>query len=228
MAGSSRINSHRDLLRIDKTRGNITIENGDLLVKEKNVAWQTSAHRMVAGQNAPQEVPELLSGYVLAQREPTQPQNMIRQMSRATTLPFFENTHKRASTDHNTSINRLAEASASPKQPTTSAILKLASTDTKMFGEKSENFEVFENLFYTMLKKQPEMTKALKINHFHAHSRKEAIPTLQNINARNKRTLKDVIIVFRRRYVKLDHQQLLNTHGSSSLLTQIQNHFQIF
>ena len=44
MTASSRINSHTDLNRIDETRGNITVEEGDLLVNEKNIDRQTHAH----------------------------------------------------------------------------------------------------------------------------------------------------------------------------------------
>ena len=53
-----------------------------------------------------------------------------------------------------------------------------------------------------MLKMEPEMTEAMTINHFHAHLRKEALQTFRNIIASNKKTLGDVLIVFRRRYVK--------------------------
>ena len=43
---SSIINSHTDLYRIDETRGNITVEEGDLLVNEKNIDRQTQAHHI--------------------------------------------------------------------------------------------------------------------------------------------------------------------------------------
>ena len=57
-----------------------------------------------------------------------------------------------------------------------------------------------------MLKMQPEMTEAMKINHFHAHLRKEALQTFRNFSASNKKTLDDVLIVFRRKYVKPESQ----------------------
>ena len=57
-----------------------------------------------------------------------------------------------------------------------------------------------------MLKIQPEMTEAMKINHFHAHLRKDAVQTFRNISASNKKTLDDVLIVFRRKYVKPESQ----------------------
>ena len=57
-----------------------------------------------------------------------------------------------------------------------------------------------------MLKMQPEMTEAMKINHFHDHLWKEALQTFRNISACNKKTLFDVLIVFRRKYVKPESQ----------------------
>ena len=44
MTGSSRRSWHTDLNRIDETRANITVEEGDLLVNEKNIDRQTYAH----------------------------------------------------------------------------------------------------------------------------------------------------------------------------------------
>ena len=50
------------------------------------------------------------------------------------------------------------------------------------------------------------MTEAMKINHFHAHLRREALQTFRNISASNRKTLDDVLIVFRRKYVKQKSQ----------------------
>ena len=85
-------------------------------------------------------------------------------------------------------------------------MLKHVSTNTLIFDGKDEKFELFEDLFHTMLKMQPEMTEALKINHFHAHLRKEALQTFRNISALNKKTLEDVLIVFRQKDVKPESQ----------------------
>ena len=85
-------------------------------------------------------------------------------------------------------------------------MLKPVSTNTLIFDGKNEKFELFEDLFHTMLKMQPEMTEAKKINHFHAHLRKEALQTFKNISAINKKSLDDVLIVFRRKYVKPESQ----------------------
>ena len=61
-----------------------------------------------------------------------------------------------------------------------------------------------------MIKMQPEMTEAMKFNHFHAHLRKEALQTFRNISALNKKTLDDVLFVFRRKYVKPESQATAN------------------
>ena len=53
---------------------------------------------------------------------------------------------------------------------------------------------------------QSEVTEAMKINHFHAHLRKEALQTFRIIRASNRKTLDDVLIVFRRKYVKPESQ----------------------
>ena len=53
---------------------------------------------------------------------------------------------------------------------------------------------------------QPEMTEALKTNHFNAHLREEALQTFRSISAINKKTLDDVLIVFPRQFVKPESQ----------------------
>ena len=57
-----------------------------------------------------------------------------------------------------------------------------------------------------MLKMQPEKRKTIKINHFPAHSRKDSFQTFRNISPSNRKTLDDVLVVFRRKYVKPESQ----------------------
>ena len=57
-----------------------------------------------------------------------------------------------------------------------------------------------------MHKKQPEMTKARNLDHFHSHLRNEAIQIVRNINTGNERALEDVLNIFRRNYVTLQSQ----------------------
>ena len=85
-------------------------------------------------------------------------------------------------------------------------MLKPVSSNTLIFDGDNEKFEFFEDLFHTMLKMQQEMTEAMKINNFHAHLRKEAVQTFRNTSASNKKTLDDVLIVFRRKYLKPESQ----------------------
>ena len=171
-----------------------------------------NSHHMVTGQTAHiNQIPEFLTGRTQTSRNPSshQYQNLSTQVSQDNNLPVVEHTPTHQNLDANNSINRLADAIAGittqqPSQATT--MLKPVSTSTLIFDGKNEKFELFEDLFHTMLKMQPEMTEAMKINHFHAHLRKEALQTFRNISAVNKKTLDDVLIVFRRKYVKPESQ----------------------
>ena len=167
---------------------------------------------MVTGQTAQtNQFPEFLTGRIVTPRNPPshQYQNLSTQVSQDNNLPVVEQTPRNQNSDANNSINRLADASAgiaTQQRPQAATMLKPVSTNTLIFDGENDKFELFEDLFHTMLKMQPEMTEAMKINHFHAHLRKEALQTFRNISALNKKTLDDVLIVFRRKYVKPESQ----------------------
>ena len=113
--------------------------------------------------------------------------------------------------DASNSPNWLVDAiarNATQQRPQTTAMLKSVSTNTVSFdGKKNKKFELFENLFHTILKMKREMTETMKINHFHdAHLRKEALQKFRKISASNKKTLDDVLNVFPRKYVKPESQ----------------------
>ena len=169
-------------------------------------------HHMVTGQTAQtNQFPEFFTGCIVTPRNPPshQYQNLSTQVSQDNNLPMVEQTPRNQNLDANNSINRLADAIAgiaTQQRPQAATMLKPVSTNTLIFDGKNDKFELFEDLFHTMLKIQPEMTEAMKINHFHAHLRKEALQTFRNISALNKKTLDDVIIVFRRKYVKPESQ----------------------
>ena len=166
---------------------------------------------MVTGQT-PQtnQSPEFLTGRILTPRNPPhQYQNLSTQVSQDNNLPVVEQIPRNQNSDANNSINRLADAIAgmATQQRTQAAtMLKAVITNTLIFDGKNEKFEHFEHLFHTMLKMQPEMTEAMKINHFHAHLRKDALQSIRNISASNKKTPDDMLIVFRRKYVKPESQ----------------------
>ena len=169
-------------------------------------------HHMVTGKTAQtKQFPEFLTGRIVTPRNPPshQYQNLSTQVLQDNNLPTVEQTPRNQNSDANNSINRLADAIAgiaTQQQPQVATMLKPVSTYTLIFDGKNEKFELFEDLFHTMPKMQPEMTEAMKINHFHAHLRKEALQTFRNISALNKKTLDDVLIVFRRKYVKPESQ----------------------
>ena len=92
------------------------------------------------------------------------------------------------------------------KQPSQTLMVRPVSTTTLTFDGKSEKFELFEDLFHTMIKMQPYMTETKKINRFHSLLRKNALQTFRNINSTNRQTLEDILAVFRRKYVKPESQ----------------------
>ena len=70
------------------------------------------------------------------------------------------------------------------------------------FDGKSENFELFEDLFQTSLKIQNQLTEEDKINYFHSLMRGDALQTFKNISSPNRENLAEILTVFRRKYVK--------------------------
>ena len=53
-----------------------------------------------------------------------------------------------------------------------------------------------------MLKMQPQMTEDMKINHFHCLLKGDALQTFKNIQSTSRTTLEDILVIFRRKYVK--------------------------
>ena len=109
---------------------------------------------------------------------------------------MLEQTPRNRDSDANNSINRLANefaALATQQRPQVATMLKPVSTSTLILDGKIEKNDCFEGLCHTMLKMEPEMTKSMKINHFHAHLRKESFQSFRNKSASNKKTLDDVL-----------------------------------
>ena len=76
------------------------------------------------------------------------------------------------------------------------------STTTLTFDGKSGKVELFENLFQTMIKMQPDMSETMKTNHFQLLLRKNALQTFPNSHTANRQTLADILAVFCRKNVK--------------------------
>ena len=84
--------------------------------------------------------------------------------------------------------------------------IRPVTTNPMTFDGKSENFELFEDLFHRMIKMQPAMTEQMKINNFNSLLQKGALQTFSNIISNNRQTLEDVLVIFRRKFVKPESQ----------------------
>ena len=88
--------------------------------------------------------------------------------------------------------------------------------------EKNEKFEYFKDLFHTTLTMQPHLTVEMKINHFHAHLRGLALKTFKNIQRTPLTTLEDILVFFRRKYVKPESSAWAK-HRFNRLMIQPEN-----
>ena len=100
-------------------------------------------------------------------------------------------------------INRLADVLVNLQIKLLSMTIRPVTTNPVTFDGKTKKFELFEDLFHTMMKMQPAMRK---INPFHSLLRKGDVQTFRNINSIKRQTLEDVLVIFRRNYVKLESQ----------------------
>ena len=181
-----------------------THESNRLRSRESSVESRANEQNrdMVTGANSnPRMVPEFLTGRPMQPREPLQHQNSANEESQDPELSVHETTNTTTPTDP---INRLAEVlvGMNNRPSAQTLMIRPVSTTTLTFDGKSEKFELFEDLFHTMIKMQPDMTETMKINHFHYLLRKKALETFRNIITANRQTLEDILAVFRRKYVK--------------------------
>ena len=83
-----------------------------------------------------------------------------------------------------------------------SKLPKSLTTTMPTFDGKSENIELFEDLFQTSLKIHNQLTQEDNINYFHSLKRGDALQTFKNITTPNIENLGEILTVFRRKYVK--------------------------
>ena len=200
-------------------------ENNHVTRVERNKVWplrgndgqvfrQSSVDSITSEQNrdmvtgaklTPHVVPEFLTGRPMHSRAPLQRQNSNNDESQDTVPQVPETTTPTIPSDP---INRLAEVlvGMNNRPSAQTLMVRPVSTTTLTFDGKSEKVELFEDLFHTMIKMQPDMTETMKINHFHSPLRKNALQTFCNINTANRQTLEDILAVFRRKYVKPESQ----------------------
>ena len=210
---SSELQRNAEVGNSQKTKENrhktcFTQENSRLRSRESSTdSYNSEQNRdMVTGANpTPHMVPEFLTGRPMQSREPLQRQHSNNNESQDTIPQVSETT---ASTTGSDPINRLAEVLVGMNNRPSAQTLMVepVSSTTLTFDGKSEKFELFEDLFHTMIKMQPDMTETKKINHFHSLLRKNALQTFRNINTANRQTLEEILAVFRRKYVKPESQ----------------------
>ena len=160
---------------------------------------------MVTGENEPPiDVPEFLTGRMPSRSHLHRSHDDLNPLL-DTTIPAQERTVP-APEQH--PVNRLADVLTSMQNRTTAQQLTIrpVNSNRMTFDGKSEKFELFEDLFHTMIKMQPDMSEQMKINHFHSLLRKNALQTFRNISTANRQFLEDVLIIFRRKYVKPESQ----------------------
>ena len=164
---------------------------------------ELNAHDMVTGDNeSPNQVPEFLTGRITSRNHLDR---SFEDINLDTTIPAQERIATAADSDP---ITRLADVlTTMQNRPTAQQLtIRPVNSNTMTFDGKSEKFELFEDLFHTMIKMQPAMTEQMKINHFHSLLRKNALQTFRNISSSNRQTLEDVLVIFRRKYVKPESQ----------------------
>ena len=183
-------------------------ENNRLTSRQSSVDSVNSEqnHDMVTGANpTPHMVPEFLTGRPMQSREPLQRHNSTNPESQDTIPQVPETTAPTIPSDPS---NQLPEVlvGRNNRPSAQTLMVRPVSTTTLTFDGKSEIFELFEDLFHTMIKMQPDMTETMKVNHFHSLLRKNALQTFRNKNTANRQTLEDILAVFRRKYVKPESQ----------------------
>ena len=87
------------------------------------------------------------------------------------------------------SLNRSADVLVNFQNKPQSMTFRQVQTTPMTFDGKSEKFELFEDLFHTMIKMQPAMTEQMKINYLHSLLPKGALQTFRSINSNNRQTL---------------------------------------
>ena len=131
-----------------------------------------------------QPIPEFLTGRIHSQPD-LQRQESTHDTTLDTTLPIVEPAMTEQQQDP---INRLADVLANLQNKPHSMTIRPVTTNPMTFDGKTEKFELFEDLFHTMIKMQPAMTEQMKTNHFHSLLRKGALQTFRNINSINRQT----------------------------------------
>ena len=137
-----------------------------------------SQHMVTGANEAQQQIPEFLTGRIHSIPN-LERQQSNHNVSLDTTLPAPEPEVPVTPQDP---LNRLADVLVNLQNKSQTMTIRPVQTTPMTFDGKSEKFELFEDLFHTMIKMQPAMTEQMKINHFHSLLRKGALQNFRNIN----------------------------------------------
>ena len=184
---SERPEGYSEVLQNSESRNNSKSKPNCDRQKDGSTATHTRAYDMVTGENEPpNEVPEFLTGRLPSTSHLNRSHDDLPLLD--TTIPAQERPALASKLDP---INRLADVLTSMQNRQTAQQLTIrpVNSNTMTFDGKSEKFELFEDLFHTMIKMQPEMTEHMKINHFHSLLRKNALQTFRSISTANRQTL---------------------------------------
>ena len=216
MAGSGQLTKERwnvpaerpegysEVLQNLEPRNNSKSKQANDRLKDGFTSTNSRAYDMLTGENeSPIEVHEFLTGRMPSTSHLNRSNDDLPLLD--TTIPAQK---RPALAPEQDPINRLADVLTSMQNRPTAQQLTIrpVNSNTMTFDGKSEKFELFEDLFHTMIKMQPDMTEQMKINHFHSLLRKNALQTFRNISTANRQTLEDVLVIFRRKYVKPESQ----------------------
>ena len=161
-----------------------------------------SSYMVTGAIDTQQQIPEFLTGRIHSIPN-LERQQSNHNVSLDATLPAPDLEVPDTSQDQ---LNRLADVLVNLQNKPHNMTIRPVQTTPMTFDGKSKKFELFEDLFHTMIKMQPTMTEQMKINHFHSLLRNGALQTFRNINSINRQTLEDVLVIFRRKYVKPESQ----------------------
>ena len=199
---AERPEGYSEVLRNADSRNNLKSKTLGNREKDGFTFSDTRAYDMVTGENeSPTDTPEFLTGRMPSRSHLNRSHDDLNPLL-DTTIPAQERTVPAPEQDP---INRLADVLTSmqnrptAQQPT----IRTVNSNTMTFDGKSKKFGLFVYLFHTMIKL---MSEQMKINHFHSLLRKNALQTFRNITTANRQTLEDVLVIFRRKYVKPESQ----------------------
>ena len=130
--------------------------------------------------------------------------------ARSTSQPQFRSQNTRATIEADQILLALQQLAGSSNSANfnnnnnnrVSELPKSLTTPMPTVDGKSENFELFEDLFQTSLKIHNRTTEEDKINYLHTLVRGDAPQTFKNVTSLHSENLREILTVFHRKNVK--------------------------